>query len=312
MMSKTNKSPVPKGETKGVGQSAIEPLRPSADSSGFVDDATDHPSLAEDLRHAISRNELRLVYQPLQDILAHEVIGFEALLRWTHATRGKISPATFIPIAEETGDILKIGEWVLWTACREAATWIKPLTIAVNVSAVQIHHPDFVDAVDHGLLEAGLEPARLELEITETALIRDLDRALDTLRRIKALGVRIVMDDFGTGYSSLSKLLAFPFDKIKIDRSLVRSVTVNDRADTVMRSVLGLARALRLRVLAEGIESADQLDFLERELCNEAQGYLLGRPDHIEVFRLLTAGTLKSLLVDIRPAVHRGQPRRRE
>jgi EAL domain-containing protein (putative c-di-GMP-specific phosphodiesterase class I) len=192
--------------------------------------------LDQDLRDAVSREELRLVYQPQKDIRTDEVVGFEVLLRWQHATRGEVSPAEFIPIAEDIGTVLHIGAWVLRTACREAATWIKPLFVAVNVSAVQIHDVNFAHAVHEILFETGLTPSRLELEITETALIQDLDGALATLRRIKALGVRIAMDDFGTGYSSLSKLLAFPFDKIKIDGSFIKTVNVNDRAAAIVRS----------------------------------------------------------------------------
>jgi diguanylate cyclase (GGDEF)-like protein/PAS domain S-box-containing protein len=250
----------------------------------------DRRLLEHDLRNAIPRGELRLVYQPQKDIRDGRVIGFEALLRWKHATRGEIPPAEFIPVAEESGIILQIGEWVLRTACSEAATWTEPLTVAVNVSAVQIHHPSFAHVVHEILFETGLGPGRLELEVTETALVRDLNRALATLRRIKILGVRIAMDDFGTGYSSLSNLRAFPFDKIKIDGSFIKSVNVNDQAAAIVRSVLGLGRALRLPVLAEGVETAAELEFLESEHCNEAQGFLLGRPGDIAGFRLLTHG----------------------
>src|ERR1700726_4160024 len=246
--------------------------------------------LEHDLRTAISRGELRLVYQPEKNIRAGKVIGFEALLRWKHPTRGEVSPAEFIPIAEDTGVILQIGEWVLRTACREAATWTQPLTVAVNISAVQIHNANFAQGVHEILLETGLAPGQLELEITETALIRDLNRALATLRRIKMLGVRIAMDDFGTGYSSLSNLRAFPFDKIKIDGSFIKSVDSSGQAATIVRAVLGLGRGLNLPVLAEGVETSAELDFLESELCNEVQGYLLGRPGDIEGFRQTTHG----------------------
>jgi diguanylate cyclase (GGDEF)-like protein/PAS domain S-box-containing protein len=250
----------------------------------------DRRLLEHDLRNAIPRGELRLVYQPQKDIRDGKVVGFEALLRWKHATRGEIPPAEFIPVAEETGIILQIGEWVLRTACSEAATWTQPLTVAVNVSAVQIHNANFAHVVHEILFETGLAPGRLELEVTETALVRDLNRALATLRRIKILGVRIAMDDFGTGYSSLSNLRAFPFDKIKIDGSFIKSVNVNDQAAAIVRSVLGLGKALRLPVLAEGVETTAELAFLESELCNEAQGYLLGRPGDIVTFRHLTHG----------------------
>jgi diguanylate cyclase (GGDEF)-like protein/PAS domain S-box-containing protein len=244
--------------------------------------------LEHDLRLAIARDELRLVYQPQKDIRTQAITGFEALLRWKHPTRGEISPAVFIPVAEETGTILEIGDWVMKSACREAATWTRPLTVAVNVSAVQLYNADFVKELHQILLETGLPPRRLEIEITETALVRDFNRALTTLRLIKALGVRIAMDDFGTGYSSLSNLRAFPFDKIKIDGSFIKSVNSNDQAATIVRAVLGLGRGLGLPVLAEGVETDAELHFLRDELCDEAQGYLLGRPAAIGDFRNLT------------------------
>jgi diguanylate cyclase (GGDEF)-like protein/PAS domain S-box-containing protein len=248
----------------------------------------DRRVLEHDLRQAVARGEFNLVYQPQEDIQTRRVVGFEALLRWTHKTRGSISPAVFIPIAEETGAILGIGEWVLREACKQAASWPQPLTIAVNVSAVQIYSEHFVQLVHEVLLETGLPADRLELEITETALVRDLNRALNTLRRIKALGVHIAMDDFGTGYSSLSNLRAFPFDKIKIDGSFIKSVNTNAQAATIVRAVLGLGRGLGLPVLAEGVETPAELAFLQSELCNEVQGYLVGRPAPIATFATLT------------------------
>jgi diguanylate cyclase (GGDEF)-like protein/PAS domain S-box-containing protein len=244
--------------------------------------------LEHDLRLAIARDELRLVYQPQIDTQSQSVVGFEALLRWRHPTRGEISPATFIPLAEEAGAILDVGEWVLRTACREAATWTQPLTVAVNVSAMQLYNPEFVKELHQVLIETGLPPRRLEIEITETALVRDFNRALATLRQIKALGISIAMDDFGTGYSSLSNLRAFPFDKIKIDGSFIKSVNSNDQAATIVRAVLGLGRGLGLPVLAEGVETEAELRFLQDERCDEVQGYLLGRPAAIGSFRNLT------------------------
>jgi diguanylate cyclase len=244
--------------------------------------------LEHDLRLAIARNELRLVYQPQRSVRSQTINGFEALLRWKHKTRGEISPAVFIPIAEEIGAILEIGDWVIQNACREAASWEKPLTVAVNVSAVQLYNLDFVQQLHQTLLETGLSPKRLEIEITETALVRDFNRALTTLRQVKALGVRIAMDDFGTGYSSLSNLRAFPFDKIKIDGSFIKSVNSNGQAATIVRAVLGLGRGLGLPVLAEGVETDAELQFLRDESCDEVQGYLLGRPAAIGQFRSLT------------------------
>ncbi|QUS41563.1 GGDEF and EAL domain-containing protein [Tardiphaga alba] len=272
--------------------------------TGMGDAVRDRRMLEHDLRHAVADEQLMLVYQPQEGVQHGSVVGFEALLRWTHPTRGAISPAIFIPIAEETGAILEIGTWVMRTACAEAATWKQPLTIAVNVSAVQIYHDDFVPMVHQILLETGLPPARLELEITETALIRDLNRALTALRRVKALGVRIAMDDFGTGYSSLSNLRAFPFDKIKIDGSFIKSVNSNGQAATIVRAVVGLGRGLGLPVLAEGVETEAELQFLHDEKCDEVQGYLLGRPAPIENFTHVTEGLPlpKSTVVDTKVA----------
>jgi predicted signal transduction protein with EAL and GGDEF domain len=250
--------------------------------------------LEHDLRLAITRNELRLEYQPQEEIRSRTITGFEALLRWKHPERGNISPAVFIPVAEETGAILEIGDWVLRTACREAASWTRPLSVAINVSAVQLYNTNFVKELHQILLETGLPARRLEIEITETALVRDFDRALSTLRQIKALGIRIAMDDFGTGYSSLSNLRAFPFNKIKIDGSFIKSVNSNEQAATIVRAVLGLGRGLGLPVLAEGVETEAELRFLQDELCDQAQGYLLGRPAAIESFRDLTHGDVVS------------------
>jgi diguanylate cyclase len=244
--------------------------------------------LEHDLRLALARDELRLSYQPQHEAKSGSIVGFEALLRWRHPIRGEISPAVFIPIAEETGAILQIGDWVLRTACREAASWPQPLKIAVNVSAVQLYNASFFQELHQVLIETGLSPRRLEIEITETALVRDFNRALAMLRQIKALGVAIAMDDFGTGYSSLSNLRAFPFDRIKIDRSFIKSVNSNEQAATIVRAVLGLGRGLGLPVLAEGVETGEELQFLQEEMCDEVQGYLLGRPAAIGSFRQYT------------------------
>jgi len=250
----------------------------------------DRRLMDHDLRHAVSRGELSLMYQPQKKIATGEIIGFEALLRWRHGSRGQVPPNLFIPVAEESGTVLQIGEWVLRTACSEAAHWSRPLNVAVNVSPVQLHNENFAHLVHEILIQSGLPPARLEIEITETALVRDLKRALATLRQLKALGVRIAMDDFGTGYSSLSNLRAFPFDKIKIDRSFIKSVDANGQAAAIVRAVLGLGRGLSLPVLAEGVETPGELDFLSNELCDEVQGYLLGRPASIQEYRQITNG----------------------
>ena len=255
----------------------------------------DRRMIEHDLRHALARNQLRLVYQPQVDIQSGEVTGFEALIRWEHPERGNVPPSEFVPIAEEGGMILQIGEWVMRTACAEAARWDVPLTIAVNVSAVQIHSPSFAHRLHEILIQTGLTPSRLEVEITETALVKDMNRAVTTLRQIKALGVEIAMDDFGTGYSSLANLRAFPFSKIKVDRSFIQSVDNNDQSATIVRAVLGLGNGLNVPVVAEGVETPEELQFLKGEVCQSAQGYLLSRPKDIENFRAITEGRTKVL-----------------
>ncbi|MEA2906581.1 MAG: hypothetical protein QOI12_3968 [Alphaproteobacteria bacterium] len=234
-------------------------------------------ALQHDLQSAVLHGELTLHYQP-QATLGGEVVGFEALVRWNHPTRGLLLPGAFIPLAEENGLILSMGEWILREACREASTWPRPLHIAVNLSPIQFRHGDLPGLVHMVLLETGLNPRRLELEITEGVLIGDFSRAVSILRRLKALGVRIAMDDFGTGYSSLSYLQSFPFDKIKIDQTFISNVDRNPQSAAIVRAVIGLARGLDLPVIAEGVETSDQLAFLTQEACNEVQGYLVGRP----------------------------------
>ena len=261
----------------------------------------DRRLLEHDLRHAVSRNQLRLVYQPQVDIQSGDVSGFEALVRWTHHERGEIPPSLFVPIAEESGLILQIGEWVLRTAAVEAARWKATLSIAVNVSAVQIHSPSFAHTIHKVLVETGLSPSRLEIEITETALIRDMLRAIATLRQVRALGVRIAMDDFGTGYSSLANLRAFPFSKIKVDQSFIRAVDSNDQSATIVRAVLGLGSGLNIPMVAEGVERAEELAFLKGEVCQTAQGYLLGRPDDIVSFAAVTEGRSAQLEMSLPP-----------
>jgi diguanylate cyclase (GGDEF)-like protein/PAS domain S-box-containing protein len=251
--------------------------------------------LEHDLRHAVSRNQLRLVYQPQVDIQTGDVTGFEALVRWAHPERGDVSPGVFIPVAEESGLILQIGEWVLRTACTEAARWAADLSIAVNVSAVQLHSPAFSQMLLEVLLQTGLKPERLEIEITETALVRDITRAVATLRQVRGLGVHIAMDDFGTGYSSLANLRAFPFSRIKVDQSFIRSVDSNDQSAAIVRAVLGLGSGLNVPVIAEGVERPEELEFLKGEICQSAQGYLLSRPQEIGRFSEVTSGRTRQL-----------------
>jgi diguanylate cyclase (GGDEF)-like protein len=240
-------------------------------------------ALQRDLQFAIAKDQLILHFQP-QARLDGSIIGFEALVRWKHPTRGLLPPASFIPLAEESGLIISMGEWILREACREAASWRRPLQIAVNLSPVQFQHGDLPRLVHAVLLETGLAAARLELEITEGVLIGDFSRAVSILRRLKSLGARIAIDDFGTGYSSLSYLQSFPFDKIKIDQSFVTDVGGNPQSAAIIRAVIGLCRGLNLPVVAEGVETKDQLAFLARESCEEVQGFLVGRPHPIDKY----------------------------
>jgi diguanylate cyclase (GGDEF)-like protein len=240
--------------------------------------------LDNDLRQAIARAELGVHYQPLADLESGRIIGFEALLRWTHPQLGEIGPATFIPLAEESGLILKLGEWVLREACTEAARWTPPLKLSVNLSPVQFAQDDLAGLVEQILAETGLDPARLDLEVTEGLLIKDAERAIGILQRLKALGVRISMDDFGTGYSSLSYFRMFPFDKVKIDQSFIHDMIKNPQARAIIRSVIGLGRGLGMPVVAEGVETTEQLDALRDEGCDQVQGYLISRPNPIGHF----------------------------
>jgi predicted signal transduction protein with EAL and GGDEF domain len=256
--------------------------------------------LQHDLRSAIERAELRLFYQP-QVAIGATIIGFEALVRWQHPTRGMVQPNTFIALAEESGLIMQMGEWVLREACREAASWSNSLQIAVNLSPVQFQHGDLPSLVHSILLETGLAANRLELEITEGVLIGDFSRAASILRRLKSLGVRIAMDDFGTGYSSLSYLQLFPFDKIKIDRTFVANLTTNPQSQAIIRAVIGLGHGLNLPIVAEGVETQEQYAFLTREDCDQVQGFLHGRPAPIADYADIV-GIPVAQMLDLRPA----------
>jgi len=237
--------------------------------------------IAAELRNAADRGELLLLYQPQHVVQTGELIGYEALLRWQHPVRGMVNPLDFIGIAEETGEIFAIGEWVLREAAREAAAWDERLKVAVNLSPVQLLQDDLVPKIVHILMETGLPARRLELEITESAIIADKARALHMLRQIKALGISIAMDDFGTGYSSLDTLHSFPFDKIKIDKSFLQQSSESAQAAAIVRAVLALGRSLGIPVLAEGVEDRAQVALLSQEGCQEAQGFLYGRPQRL-------------------------------
>ena len=237
-----------------------------------------HRSLELDFRRALALRELALVYQPQLNLASKRITGFEALLRWHNPKRGLVSPADFIPLAERIGLIVPIGEWVIRTACSEAARWPQPLSIAVNVSAVQFGSANLVSTVLSALAESGLDPRRLELEVTESVLLGDHRAALDILLKVRELGVRVSMDDFGTGYSSLSYLRSFPFDKIKIDQSFVRGRSDDPSGMAIVRAIAGLGRSLGMTTLAEGVETEEQLARVEADGCTDVQGYLISRP----------------------------------
>jgi diguanylate cyclase (GGDEF)-like protein/PAS domain S-box-containing protein len=264
----------------------------------------DRRALHQELSVAIRNGELSLHFQPQaksgHTVAASEIIGFEALARWKHPVRGFVPPSDFIPLAEESGLIVEMGEWILRQACKEAASWPKPLQIAVNLSPAQFMHGDLVGLVHSILLETGLAPGRLELEITEGVLIEDFDRGLALLRRLKALGVRISMDDFGSGYSSLSYLQAFPFDKIKIDRDFVINLGRNPQSAAIVRAVIGLGHGLEMSMVAEGVETEQQLSFLADEGCDAVQGYLIGKPLPIAQYAGLVGRSVSNVMEPVR------------
>jgi len=225
------------------------------------------------LRQSVAKNELVVHYQPQVDIYTNEILGFEALVRWRHQEHGLIPPLEFIFLAEETGIIIRLGEWVLRRACMDAMTWPQSIKVSVNVSPIQFRNGNLTQTVADILRETGLDPRRLELEITESILLRDVEANLKVLRDLKDIGVRIAMDDFGTGYSSLGNLRSFPFDKIKIDRSFVCDLESNPDALSIVHAVVGLGHSLGMATCAEGVETGAQLAFLRNEGCAEVQGY---------------------------------------
>jgi diguanylate cyclase (GGDEF)-like protein len=276
-----------------LGNADLAMYRAKADPSNAVcfyaselDEAVrERQMLARELNHAIALNQLELYFQVQVAIPQTAICGYEALLRWKHPRHGLVPPLEFIKLAEETGAIVEIGEWVLREACRRAAAWRTPYRIAVNLSPVQFKHPDLPRVIHQILLETGLPPARLELEITESAIIDDKTSALHMLRQVRALGVAVSLDDFGTGYSSFETLRAFPFDKIKLDRLFMTEVETSPQSLAIVRAVLTLGKSLGVTILAEGVETQSQFDILRNEGCDEAQGYLLGRPrPHDQLF----------------------------
>jgi len=234
--------------------------------------------LEADLRVALERKQLRLHYQPTIDLATSEVVGFEALARWHHPERGMITPAEFIPVAEEIGLIVPLGEWVLRKACLDAAAWPDDIKVAVNLSPTQVTNQNLVPIVVSALAAAGLPARRLEVEITESVLMHNTETNTATLHRLRELGVHISMDDFGTGYSSLSYLRKFPFDKIKIDRSFISGLPGDNESIAIVRAVAGLAANLNMTATAEGVETAQQLETIRALGCVEMQGYLFSQP----------------------------------
>ncbi len=234
--------------------------------------------LQQELQQALNAQQFTLYFQPQLALGSDEVLGFEALVRWHHSDRGVVSPGEFIPVAEETGQIIPLGNWVLKEACRQAAAWPIPAKVAVNLSAVQFRSHSVIDVVDEALRESRLPPERLELEITETALIDDHDAAEATLAALRARGVRVALDDFGTGYSSLAYLRRFPIDKLKIDGMFVHTLGEDANAEAVVTAIISLARALQLTTSAEGVETREQLTLLRAMGCTDVQGYLVARP----------------------------------
>ena len=279
----------------GVDAKAVEELLHKADLAlyrakangrgtfSFYDADLDHQlsdrrSLSHDLREAVANERLSVDYQPQFAADGSTLVGYEALLRWRHPTRGPISPAEFVPLAEDSGLIEPLGEWVLRRACLDAMGWADDVSVSVNLSAAQFRHGDLQAVVALALGDSGLPPQRLELEITESLLMSDTDQVLRTLHALRGMGVRIAMDDFGTGYSSLAYLWQFPFDKVKIDRAFTKNLTDDAKVNLIVRSIVSLAHALEIRVNAEGVETAAQMRALQDHGCDEFQGFLLGRP----------------------------------
>lgn len=239
-------------------------------------------TLERSLERAVENDELRVYYQPKVDINTRRVVGMEALVRWQHPELGMVSPAQFIPLAEESGQIVAIGAWVLEQACSQCKAWadagFEPIRMAVNLSPVQFRQPDLLHVITQTLARTGLDATFLELEVTESMLMQDLHQTVDTLRRLKAAGIYLSIDDFGTGYSSLSYLKGFPIDALKIDRSFVRDITQNSDDAAIATSIILLGQNLNLKVIAEGVETESQLSFLRILQCDEIQGYLFSPP----------------------------------
>lgn len=238
----------------------------------------ENKSFEDDLMQALERGEFRVYYQPIADAMNGEIYGYEALVRWFHPLRGSVPPTEFIPVAEKIGLINALGEWVLKTACEAAASWSSPLKVSVNVSPVQLMNSSLTDTVVTILRTTGLDPYRLDLEITESDVFNENTRSLEILSQLRELGVQISIDDFGTGYSSLSRLSYFPFDKIKIDRSFVINIPHQQDDLDIVRLIISMGKSLHMRIVAEGVETEEQLTSLRKLGCDLVQGYLIGKP----------------------------------
>jgi len=253
------------------------------------------------LRHALSRNEFTLHYQPKISLETGKITGVEALLRWKHPTRGLISPLQFVPIAEETGLIIPIGQWVLLQACRQSRAWmdagLPPMRIAVNVSAAEFMAKDFLSGVRAALISTGVDPHNLELELTETVLMRDAESAVRILHALKAIGVQLAVDDFGIGYSSFSYLQRFPLDALKIDRTFINEISAAGEGATILSAMIDIGLSLKHRVIAEGVETAEQLHFLQKKGCSEGQGYFFCHPVIAEKFAEFLKGGVRESAV---------------
>jgi diguanylate cyclase (GGDEF)-like protein len=265
-------------------------------------------TLETDLRSAVLRGEFELYYQPLINLIAGEITGFEALLRWNRPGYGVMSPAEFIPVAEEMGIIVEIGEWALRSACFEAENWPVNISVAVNLSPVQFEKGDIVASVRAALAASGLRPDRLELEVTESVLLRETAGTLTVLHQLRAMGITVALDDFGTGYSSLSYLRSFPFDKIKIDQSFVRDLVTNNESMSIIRAVTGLGQSMNIKTTAEGVETQEQLNMLREHGCTEAQGFLFNRPAPANELRMLIERLKQTN--EFEPGLYRGSDAR--
>ncbi len=272
-------------QSKGQGRGTWQFFEP-----GMAERAQARHAMQADLRHAIDHGELILEFQPILDIVSGDITGAEALVRWLHPERGRIPPGDFIPLAEESGLILPLGAWVLQRACREAAGWNGEARVAVNLSPLQFRDPCLLDLVDAALAGSSLPPHRLELEITESVFLDAADRTVACLEALRSRGIHIALDDFGTGYSSLSYLRSFPFDKVKIDQSFIRDLSVNDDAIAIVQAIVGMASSLGMYTTGEGVETASQARLLQLTGCSQVQGYLFGRPCSTEAIATIMGG----------------------